>query len=498
MAKRNQPRSHRSGAAAGGAGGAPTGDSFQNLAARTGLNAGNLNGASQYGFNPVSRNRVQMEFAYRSSWIAGQAVDTVAEDMTREGVELKGDIQPDQMEELERQATILKLWDAICETVKWSRLYGGCIAVMLIDGQRTETPLVPESVTQGQFKGLLVLDRWMVQPTLEDRITELGPDMGKPRFYDVLADSAGLQTMRIHHSRCIRMDGVDLPYWQRIAENGWGQSVLERLWDRLIPFDSATEGAAQLVYKSHLRTYKVKGLREIIAVGGKAFEGLVKQIEMIRLYQSNEGMTLMDSEDEFEAHNYTFSGLPEIILQFGQQISGALGIPLVRLFGQAPAGLSGNHDGEIRNYYDSVKEQQEKKLRSGVRTLYSVLYRSTFGTEPPAGFDVEFRPLWQMGDEQKATVATQVTSAVTAALDAGVIDRATALKELRQASTKTGVFTNITDEDIEEAEAEPPPPPPGEMGAPPEEQPPGNQPAAGAGGGSQEEPANAEGPPRGA
>lgn len=480
MARRNQPRAQRRPQ------GSPTVDSFQNLATRTGLGAPNINAASNYAFSPVSRNRVQLEYAYRSSWLAGAAVDTVAEDMTREGIELKGDIEPDQMEELERQASVLRLWDALCENVKWSRLYGGSLAVMLIDGQDVSTPLKTDTVTKGQFKGLLVLDRWMVQPTLENTIKELGPEMGKPVFYDVLADSAGLQSMRIHHSRCIRLDGVDLPYWQRIAENGWGQSVLERLWDRLIPFDSATEGAAQLVYKAHLRTYKVKGLREIIATGGKAFEGLVKQIDLVRQYQSNEGITLMDGEDEFEAHAYTFSGLTDVLLQFAQQLSGALSIPLIRLFGQAPAGLSGNHEGEIRNYYDGVKEQQEKKLRTGVRVVYDVLYRSTFGKPPPENFDIDFRPLWQMSDEQKANVAVQTTSAVTAAHDSGVIDRATALKELRQSGQKTGVFTNVTDEQIKEAEDEPPPPLPGELGDIPGQAP--------AGGGPGEEQADPEDP----
>ena len=434
-------------------------DSFQNLATRTGLGTNNANSASQYSFSPVSRNRVQMEFCYRSSWIAGQAVDTMAEDMTREGVILAGDIEPNQIEQLARNATRLGLWDALCDTTKWARLYGGCIAVLLIDGQDMATPLKMDSISKDQFKGLLVLDRWVIQPSLENLITEIGPNMGKPMFYTVVADAQGLANMKIHHSRTIRLDGVDLPYWQRIAENGWGQSVLERLWDRLIPYDSATQGAAQLVYKAHLRTYKVEGLRDIIATGGKAFEGLVKQIDMIRLYQSNEGMTLMDSKDEFEAHSYSFSGLTDVLLQFGQQISGALGIPLVRLFGQSPAGLNSTGESDLRNYYDNIKQAQEKRLRSGVRRMYEVLYRSTFGEAPPDTFDINFRPLWQLSAEQKATVATNVTNLVVSAYNAGLIDRDTALKEMRQSGHETGIWTNITDEDITEAENELPPEP---------------------------------------
>jgi len=440
---------------------AKTVDSFQNLAARVGMGAGSQNDASGYGFSPMSRNRVQMEFVYRSSWIAGQAVDTYADDMTRQGIELKGDMPPDQIESLEKAAGRLMLWDALGDTIKWARLYGGCVAVLLIDGQNPETPLRLDTIQKGQFKGLLPLDRWVVQPTLQDLITELGPNMGKPKFYEVIADAQGLMNMKIHYSRVIRVDGVDLPYWQRIAENGWGQSVLERLWDRLVAFDSTTEGAAQLVYKAHLRTYQVDGLREIIAMGGKAFEGLVKQLDLIRLYQSNEGLTLMDAKDKFEAHQYSFSGLSDMMLQFGQQISGAIGIPLVRLFGQSPAGLNATGESDIRNYYDNVKQQQERRLRTGVGKLYDVLFRSELGRPPPDSFDFEFCPLWQMSDTEKATIAQNLTTAIVGASDSGLVDRATALKELRQSSHITGVWSNVTDEDIKEAEEEPPPQPEG-------------------------------------
>jgi len=432
-------------------------DSFQNLLSRVGIGANNQSAGGEYGFTPVTRNRLQMEFAYRSSWIAGKCVDAFADDMTREGITVQCDIEPDKLEELERQAGRFKIWDAVNDAIKWSRLYGGSIGVLLIDGQNVSTPLRKETIQKDQFKGLLILDRWTVQPSLGDLVTELGPNIGMPKYYEVVADAKALVNQKIHYSRVIRLDGVELPYFQKIAENGWGQSVLERLWDRMIAFDSTTQGAAQLVYKAHLRTYKVKGLRSIIASGGKAFDGLVAQVDAIRRFQSNEGLTLMDSEDEFEAHQYSFGGLSDLLLQFGEQLSGAIDIPLVRLFGQSPAGLSSTGESDIRNYYDSIKQQQERKLRSPIETIYNVLYRSTFGEAPPDNMTIKFKPLWQLDDTEKATIATTITDAVTKASDSGLIDRHTALKELKQSSEITGIFSNITDDDIDEAEDEPPP-----------------------------------------
>jgi len=438
---------------------ARTADSFANFSARLGVGAGNLSSASTYTFNPISRNRVLLENMYRGSWLVGQAVDLVAEDMTRAGVSIQSSLPPDATATLNSGMESLCIWQRLSDTIKWARLYGGAIGVVLIDGQKMETPLRLDAVGKEQFKGILVLDRWLVEPSLNDLITEYGPDYGYPKYYKVVADAPGLCSQEIHHSRCIRLDGVELPYWQRIAENGWGMSVAERLYDRLVAFDSTTTGAAQLVYRAHLRTYSVDGLRNIISAGGPAFEGLLKQVEMIRLFQSIEGMTLMDKEDKFEAHSYTFSGLSDVMLQFGQQLSGALQIPLVRLFGQSPAGLNSTGDSDIRLYYDGIQSQQESRLRRGVGMILDLLCRSDLGIAPPSGFNFTFNPLWQMTDVEKATVGQAVTQSVTQAVDAGLVTPQAGLKELKQSSQATGIWTNITDEEINDAESDPPKPP---------------------------------------
>lgn len=435
-----------------------TADSFQNFAARVGLGAGSQHDQSTYGFNFLSRNRTLLESMYRSSWVVGQAVDVVADDMTREGINMQGLSGPEETEQLNQVLDDLQVWDKLNETIKWSRLYGGAVAVMMIDGQNISTPLNTKTIAKGQFKGLLVLDRWMVLPDLQNLVTEYGPDYGMPKFYDVITDSVGLVNQRIHYSRILRFDGVKLPYWQAIAENLWGQSVIERLEDRLTLFDSATLGAGQLVYKAHLRTYKVEKLRELIATGGRAYDALVKQIQQIRMWQSNEGMTLMDAKDTFETHQYSFTGLDSVLLQLGQQLSGALGIPLVRLFGQSPAGLNATGESDLANYYDNINQQQEGRLRSPLHRLLEVVSQSALGKPLPTSFKFDFASLWQMDDKTKAEVANTTADAVTKVEEAGLITRKTALKELRQSSEVTGIFSHITDEEIEQADDDPPSP----------------------------------------
>lgn len=443
-----------------------THDSFANAQAQLGWGTNNQSSASTYTLTYQSRNRIQLEAAYRGSWIVAAAVDAIPEDMTRCGIEMSG-LDPDEVTSLENDMTNLAIWDRLCENGKWARLYGGSLAVMLIEGQDLSTPLRPDTVAKGQFKGLLILDRWMVSPPVGEVVTDYGPDMGKPVFYNVIADYAAIPKAKIHCSRVIRMEGADLPFYQRVAENGWGLSVLEPLWDRLIAFDSASVGTGQLVYKAHLRVMKVKGLRDIVAAGGPALAGLNAQIQFTRLAQTNEGMTVLDAEDDFDTHQYSFSGLSDVLIQFAQQLSGATGIPLSRLFGQSPSGLSDTGEGPRRQYHEKVHQKQEKELRTPLHRLLQVMSMSTLGKPLDDGFQFTFRTLDDAPEPEKAEIATKKVQAITDALDAGLIDIPTGMKELKASAPVTGLFGSIDDAAIQEAEtAAELAPPPGEMDLP--------------------------------
>lgn len=435
-----------------------TQDSFVNFMQRMGMQADNPMSTSTYGFNPITRNRVMLEWIHRGSWLGGVAVDIVANDMTRAGIDYTTELQPDQQEKIDHCITRYGVWQSINEVIKWGRLYGGCLGVLLIDGQDLRTPLRLDTIGPGQFRGLIALDRWMVEPTLEDLVTEYGPHLGLPKYYRVQTNAPALRGQAIHHSRvAIRHEGIKLPYNQRMTENLWGISVLERLYDRMVAFDSASTGAAQLVYKSYLRTLKIKGLREIIAGNEKAMVGVMQQVEMMRRFQSIEGITLLDGDDEFDVQGHqAFSGLSDALTQFGQQLSGALQIPLARLFGQSPAGFS-TGDTDMQMYYDSIKQEQMSTCHHGVSITYKAAAASE-GIALPDNFALGFRSLWDTDDKEKADIAKTSSDTVVAAHDAGLIGRQTALRELRQSSRVTGIFTNITEEMINQADDEVQPP----------------------------------------
>lgn len=433
-------------------------DAFQNLAARTGFGADNQLSFGTYGYFPITKMRATLDFAYRSSWVCRAACQVIAEDMTKNGFDLGSDIDPEQIDIINQGFNKdWFLWDKLRETIQWARLYGGAGAFIMIDGAKPEEPLDFNKIGKDSFCGLLPLDRWLVDPSVGDLVTDQrSPNFGKPKFYTATGDTPLRAGTRIHHSRFLRFDGDDLSWYQKLAENLWSMSVLEPIWDRLICFDQTTAGAAQLVNRAYLRTYKITGWRQIVGSGGKLLEAQLSAIDWMRRFMQNEGINVIDATDEIESMTYAFAGLDSILIQMGQQISGALGIPLVKLFGQSPAGLNSTGESDIKMYDDTIRANQERKLRTPVETLLRIVSISK-GIKLPEGFGWTFRSLRILQEEEKAQYAGMISTQVLQGFEAGLINQAIALKELKQQSQLTGIWTNITDEDIEQAENAPPP-----------------------------------------
>lgn len=454
-AERRQIKDAKAKAQPAGAG--MTHDAYQNFAQSIGLGTDNSLTSSTYGFNPITRIRTLLEWIYRGSWFGSTFIDIIADDMTRAGIEIQSELPPEDIERLQQALVRHGVWGGFNETIKWGDLYGGALGLMMIDGQDPSTPLNIDRVGKEAFRGILVFDRWMVEPDLNDLVTDMGPEIGLPKFYRVVADAPAFRLKRIHHSRCIRFEGVRLPYWQRVMENLWGLSVFEPLYDRMVAFDSATMGMAQLVYKSYIRTYKLDGLRKLLTEGGDGERALIRWVEMTRRMQGNEGITLIDGKDSFEpSQQTTFTGVGDVVLQLAQQLAGSRQIPLTRLFGQSPAGLNATGESDLRTYYDGIKHKQELKMRSPMTKVLFVTAKSE-GIKLGDKDTFQFRNLMQLSELERSEVFSRDAQSISGLESGSIIGLQTALKELRELSRVTGRMTNITDDAIKAASDEPAP-----------------------------------------
>lgn len=435
-------------------------DSFQNVMARLGLGQPNVTEGAKYPLTRLTRNYNLMTALYRNHWIIRRVVDTVAKDMIKNWIEFTSGITPEESDALNRIIRKLGIKSKLIEALIWSRLYGGAAALMVIEGDEDlSEPLKIDSIMPGQFKGLIILDRWSgIYPLLETVDDIDSSDFGLPKYYmikeDANLDGNSLGNIKIHHSRVLRFVGDLLPEWEKLAESYWGASIVERLFDELKKRDNTSYNIASLVFLSNLRVLKMQDYGQVLSLNNqRAQKSLYDTLQAQNILMNNMGLYVLDADDDFQVFNQSFSGLPEVYEKFMLDIAGASNIPATKLFGRSPQGMNSTGEGEETNYNNDIEQEQENALRYQLDKLFPVVAMSTLGYVPD-DLDFNFNPVETLSQDEIAERIYRSTEAVRGAYTDGIISQQIAMKELKHLGKKLGVFTNITDEDIKQASNE--------------------------------------------
>ena len=443
-----------------------TTDAFQNQMARLGFGQPNLANGAEYPITRLSQNYNLFTSLYRSSWIARKIIDVFPSDMLKNWIKITSNIEPSQIKKIESTIRKTGTKRKLKEGLKWARLYGGAAGLILIDGQDDlSEPLDYDLIMPGSYKGLLVFDRWNgIYPDieLEDDINDT--EFGLPKYYNISLSSknTGLSNMidslkdvaKVHHSRIIRFEGRDLPEWERQGETYWGESELEIVLEELKKRDNTSFNIASLIFLANIRVLKMADLGQLLGAGSQqAKENLYSVIEAQNHLMSNMGIYVMDKDDDFSTEQYSFSGLSDIYESFMLDIAGACEMPVTKLFGRNPAGFNATGESDLTQYCDTVEEKQETYLMTIIDKLLPIICMSCLGSVPE-DLDWEFNPFMSVSNKDLADLAQQMASPIFDAFSNGLINKSTALKELKQQADKTGMWSNITDELITQAEEE--------------------------------------------
>ena len=132
----------------------------------------------------LTQDRERLTAMYRECAIAKRIIDMPSEDMTRGWYTLTSamleEADLNKLKDLEAKHSIQQ---EIANAIRWARLYGGALAIMIIQGHEDymHTPLKLGDLIPGSFKGLYVADLTqgiIPSPELEDDLDE--PTTGCP------------------------------------------------------------------------------------------------------------------------------------------------------------------------------------------------------------------------------------------------------------------------------------------------------------------------------
>lgn len=440
-------------------------DAFQNQMARLGFGQPNLNEGADYPLTRMSQNYNLFTSLYRSSWIVRKIVDVFPSDMVKNWIKFNSSLDPEKISKINSVIRKTKTKEKIKEGLRWARLYGGAAGLILIDGDEDlSEPLDYDTIMLDDYKGLLIFDRWNgIYPDieLEDDISD--EEYGYPKYYSISLSEANSNLMlsynkqglvKVHHSRIVRFNGRDLPLWERQAEMFWGESEIEIVFEELKKRDNTSANIASLIFLANIRVLKMNDLGQLLGASTqKAQENLYKVLQAQNQLMSNMGIYVMDKDDDFGSEQYSFGGLNDIYESFMLDIAGACEMPVTKLFGREPAGFNSTGESDLTQYYDTLEEKQETYLQPIIDKLLPIIFMSTLGAIPE-DLDWEFNPCMNVNSKDLANLAQSMASPIFEAFNAGLITKEIALKELKQQNEKTGMWSNITNEDIKNAKNE--------------------------------------------
>lgn len=423
-------------------------DAFSNPLFRLGYGSQSPLEATEYPLTRMTGNYALLNSLYRDNWIVQNVVGIIPDDMCRKWFTVSGTVSPEHIRSLEQTQLETALRDSVNEGLRWGRLYGGAAGLIMIRGQEgmLDRPLDFDTILPGTFQGLYILDRWC-GITPDAGLVYDGRGRMVPEYYSITGEE-GLMVARVHHSRIIRFLGRELPYLERVAEQYWGESEVEALYQDVVKHNNVAANMAALTFRANVDTMEVQNLDQLFSLAsGEAQRRFWNTMQAQSVAQSNFGMRLVNKGDQVKNTQYTFTGLHEVHEAMCLDLSGASRIPMTKLFGRSPAGMNATGESDLQNYYDYVDTLRESRLRPILQQLLPVLAMSAWGSVPD-GLDITFPPLWMPKADELAKIAKDKSETIVTAFQAGLLQADTAQKELKKLSDETGMFDSITDEEI--------------------------------------------------
>lgn len=442
-------------------------DAFINAPARMGLGTPSVAEGAGYELVRWSNNYWLMITMFRNHWISRRMCELPAQDMCKAWPVIKSELNPKQITRFGRTLAATLTQQRFQEAITWARLFGGAGVLPIIDGHEDilDQPLDVDEINPGTYRGLIVFDRWSgITPSLSYANDIENPiDYGMPEFYEVKSPTDNSIAMKIHHSRIMRFCGPQVPYPEKAAQLNWGISVLEPAFEEIRKRDNASWAILQLLFRAQILTQVNPQLAQLMSglgapggatVGGGASQ-FAQQYQIQNELLSNNSMLILGKDGKLESHQYTFGGIADVLNAFETAIAGASdGIPFAKLFGKSVSGLNQTNEGDEKMWEENVARKQNEEMRPNLEfKLYPIICMSEFGTIPE-DFDFDFPSIRVMTEKEKSELAKNCTEAIVSVYSANLISQRTAMMELKQLSDSTGLFSNITDDDIEQASDE--------------------------------------------
>jgi phage-related protein (TIGR01555 family) len=384
---------------------------------------------------------------YRGDDMAKRVINFPAREMVRKGwkIRVPDDVEASKFADEEHKR--LKVRKRFFDALRWSRLYGGAgILIGANDGVGLNDlvkPLNEEGIRSIDY--LTALDTRELQ-VVRYYSNPLDARFGTPEIYRLNPWALGSPTIglvEVHESRVLRFSQDPGARVELLFNFGWGDSVLSPMFEVLRDFGIGWAAAAALLNDFSLAIYKIKGLQQSVATNRSG--AVIARMRLIDQSKSVIRGVMLDADGEdFDRKSTSLTGLPDTLDRLASRLAAAAEMPVSALMGEAPAGLNATGDSDFRWFYDKIEADQVDHALEPLTRLTELLFKVK-GKTVPEGLSIQFVPLWQLDDTQKADVRQKIAAADQIYLANGVVT-ADEVSRSRFGGDEFGIDLHLDDE----------------------------------------------------
>ncbi len=336
---------------------------------------------------------LQLTQHYETGGLLAKIIDLPAEEAVRHGFEI---IVNSQKAKIEAVLEHLDWENKFSQALKWARLFGGSLMLILAEDGGTLEDALQENSLQN-LEELLVFERSAVQVNLE------WPDNSE--FLTIQRNGS---SFRVHQSRCLIFRNGVLPELSLNSQfRYWGIPEYDRIKNELKDVSIAHSLGVRLLERSVQPVYKMKDLARVLA-SESGEENVLKRLQVIDAARGILNSVAIDSEGEdYDFKSFSFAGVAEIINSSCNLLAAVCHIPQTVLFGRSPAGQNATGESDLENYYNYVEQIQKTMLKGNLRRLLDLI--GIIVQEPQIKF--KFNPLWSLSELETAQLEKERAAA---------------------------------------------------------------------------------------
>lgn len=390
---------------------------------------------------------------------------TIAEEMTRKGITIKGSdtVNKKKIAELQEFVNKYKLMEVCCKALEQDGFFGRAhiyVDITTPSGNKvyddpveleSELFLSPKKIKKGCPLVFTVVEAMWSYPGLYNSTNPLDENYYKPETWYVMGKT-------VHASRLIPIISQPVADILKAAYSFGGLSLSQIAEPYVDNWIRTRNSVGDMVH-----SYSLTGLKTDLSTllesqaGDDDPSNVLNRVALLNETKDNRSTVVIDKEsEEFFQYNTPIAGLDKLQAQAQEHICSVTHIPLVKYTGLSPTGLNASSDGEIRVWYDFILARNERVLRQPLKYMLEIIQLVEWGKiDESLGFD--FTPLYEPTSKEVEELRKSRAETDKVYVDSGVISQQDARNVVvnepgsRYASLDQALPPELLDDD-EEAE----------------------------------------------